>query len=212
MRISEERYSRDLRRVSLAAKFIQHEVRTGLVLRWTGLPARRLRNLWDQMKERAASAAVKRHRGPPPTNPKIFFDTDTRCDEASAIGVLCRSFQVLPAARGPQAVKGLASLERGERVCAAYETYLQLVPNPEFSLDQVLLLIEVLTLGEAIELTQCPQCSASILFDRQGSEAMLCTACSKGLTRQRRRRVIHDLGEEVDEVDDFLGEVQGSLF
>ena len=45
MRVSEERYSRDLRRLNLATTLLRHRVRSGLVMQWTGLPDRWLRTL-----------------------------------------------------------------------------------------------------------------------------------------------------------------------
>ena len=45
MRISDARFSRDLRRYQLAWRLIRHEVRTRTIERWTGLSMHRIRNL-----------------------------------------------------------------------------------------------------------------------------------------------------------------------
>lgn len=210
MRISDERYHRDLRRLNLALALIQHEVRTQSVILWSGLARKRLVNLRAQVLKSDGSQSFVRHRGPAPTTVSIFFDTVALHDEAAAVAVLCQLFEVLPATRGPQALVTLPSVGRGERLCRAYEGYRVVVPKPQFSLDQVILLVNALTLGEQVRLAHCEQCAAAILIDLGDLRPMLCTSCVNGSKRRRRQTGVDD--DTVDESVVLEHDVQGSLF
>src|SRR6185295_8553091 len=71
MRVTEDRYSRDLRRINLAQQLIRHEVRTAAIRLWTGLSGDRVRKL---MRSYTATAGEGlRHRGPPPTSIAEFM-------------------------------------------------------------------------------------------------------------------------------------------
>ena len=70
MRISEDRYSRDLRRINLAQRLIRHEVRTQWICAWTGLSDDRVRNLFRSYDK--SSGRVQRHSGPSPTRIASF--------------------------------------------------------------------------------------------------------------------------------------------
>jgi hypothetical protein len=213
MRLSEERYSRDLRRLGLAAQLLRFQVRTGLVQRWTALPRRRIESLRRRVLDRPDARCV-RHRGPPPRQTAVFFRNALRASEAAAIGVLCELFDVMPAARGPQEVARLPSLARGERLCQAYAAYQALVPEPQYSLDQVMLLLEALVRGELVELVPCRTCQVTILIDRLSADPRLCPSC-RGL--HRRRGHLSQVSDEPAACDDppgqgSVGDRQGQLF
>lgn len=213
MRMSEERYNRDLRRLNLAGKLLRYEVRTGLILLWTNLPERRLRALRSHAHNWGVASAVTRHRGPPPTDTSIFFRSLALRSEAAAVAVLCQSHQVLASERGPQAVKKLPSLVRGERLCRAYEVYREMVPQPVYTLDQILMLLDALVLGEIIELGICGGCTGAILIDRLRHDRRVCASCY-GSLKQIRRQDFNESGiKSLPETSpgDAL-QVQGCLF
>ena len=60
VRISDARYTRDLRRYQLAWRLVRHEVRTRTIERWTGLSMHRIRNLYGAY----AAGASERERSP----------------------------------------------------------------------------------------------------------------------------------------------------
>ena len=64
MRVSEDRYTRDLRRIQLAHRLIRHEVRTYWIRAFTRFTEGRIRNLLRSYGR--ASDGLHRYRGSPP--------------------------------------------------------------------------------------------------------------------------------------------------
>jgi hypothetical protein len=60
MRVSEDRYARDLRRIQLAHRLIRHEVRTYWICAFTQQTIDRVRNLLRSYEDDLAG--LKRHR------------------------------------------------------------------------------------------------------------------------------------------------------
>ena len=213
MRVSEERYSRDLRRLNLATTLLRHRVRSGLVMQWTGLPDRRLRTLRGREGHSGEGPAQSRHRGPPPRALSVFFQTAALRSEASAIAVLCQVYEVLPLARGPEALKRLPTVGRGERLCLAYEAYLAVVPDPKYSLEQVFLLLDALTLRDTILLGQCTHCQGAMLLDVQRIETPLCASCRALPKAWRDPEPVAAQPVRAEELSRWPpGAMQGSLF
>ena len=75
MRISEDRYTRDLRRLHLARRLIQYEVRTRWICACTGLSGNRVRNLFHSYQESLGSA--RRRRGPSRRQVSSFLTSPT---------------------------------------------------------------------------------------------------------------------------------------
>ena len=94
MRVSEDRYMRDLRRIHLAQRMIRHEVRTTTICAWTGFNERRIRNLAKSYESTLLPA--NRHRGPSPKRVEVFLRYNIMRSEAACLGGLARSFGVLP--------------------------------------------------------------------------------------------------------------------
>src|SRR5580693_2081399 len=124
MRVSEDRYSRDLRRLNLAQRLIRHEVRTQWICAWTGL------------SDDKTSGNVRRHRGPSPTRLASFLRSPTLRAEASAIGGLaCASGAIFPTPT-PHARRDPPGVEAVERLCHVFELYREGVPQSHFTMDQ----------------------------------------------------------------------------
>lgn len=175
MRISEDRYTRDLRRLHLARRFIQHEVRTGWICAWTGLSGSRVRNLFHSYLK-----GSRRRRGRPRgskfaflTSPDLRDEASAACGLASVMGVVGHDAQ--PAQRG----RGSYSLECGERLCDAFELYREVIPDGRLTLDQLMLLIKMLTREDELAIGHCVECHGSLIVDRLGTARRLCLACKE---------------------------------
>jgi hypothetical protein len=177
MRISEERYSRDLRRLNLAERFLRHEVRTQWICAWTGLSHHRVRNLYRSYDK--SSGSVPRHRGPSPNRLATYLRSPALRAEASAIGGLARAFDVLPPRAGPNAWRDCANVEAGERLCAVFELYQQIVPQSRFTMDQFIRLAIALTQGGYLEMGHCTSCHGALLVERLVPSRRLCLACQQ---------------------------------
>src|SRR6185312_3456690 len=110
MRVSEDRYSRDLRRIQLAHRLIQHEVRTYWVRAFTHFTEGRIRNLLRSYG--LATEGVRRHRGSPPRLYNRFM-TPGNHSEASALAGLAFVWHLVPEEPVHNARRTLPGLEFG---------------------------------------------------------------------------------------------------
>ena len=177
MRVSEDRYSRDLRRLNLAQRLIRHEVRTQWICAWTGLSDDRVRNLFRSYDK--TSGNVRRHRGPSPTRLASFLRSPTLRAEASAIGGLaCASGAIFPTPT-PHARRDPPGVEAVERLCHVFELYRKIVPQSHFTMDQFIRLMIALSEGEDLQISHCRNCHGALLVDRLGASRRLCPACKQ---------------------------------
>ena len=177
MRVSESRYTRDLRRIQLAQRMIRHEVRTQWICAWAGISDERVRNLYRSYDQRRAG--VQRHRGPPPTAFRPFLRTSSMRSEASALAGLACALEVIPPEPHPNARKTLPSVERGERLCHTFELFQIVVRASRLTMDQLILLVLTLAEGKELEVGLCSHCRAAVLFDRLGASPRMCEPCRK---------------------------------
>lgn len=177
MRVSENRYTRDLRRIQLAERMIRHEVRTQWICAWTGISDERVRNLCRSYDESWTGAP--RHRGHAPKVFTAMMRTSSMRCEASAIAGLVRVLRLIPDEPVANARKTLPSVELGERLCHAFELYKLVVPTAKLSMDQLILLVFTLAEGEELEVGHCNRCHAALLLDRLGGGRRLCETCKR---------------------------------
>lgn len=175
MRISEDRYARDLRRLNLAQRLIRHEVRTQWICAWTGLSDDRVRNLFRSYHREAGE--VIRHRGPSPTRLQSFLRSPALRTEASAIGGLAHALGALPPNSASNGRRERPALEAGERLCEVFELYRDIVPHSDFTMDQFFALVEALAAGEDLQIGHCGNCHGALLVDPLGASRRLCLAC-----------------------------------
>jgi hypothetical protein len=181
MRISEDRYSRDLRRINLARRMIRHEVRTKWICMWTGLSGERVRNLFRSYE--ASTGGARRHRGPSPKRIVSFLRSPPLRAEVSAIGGLACTLQIVPREPIPNARRTLPSLDTGEWLCHVFELYRHIVPESRLTMDQLILLVITLAEGEDLEIGHCVNCHGALLLDRLGVSRRLCLNCKQDAPR-----------------------------
>jgi len=184
MRVSEDRYVRDLRRLNLARRFLRYEVRTQSICEWTGLTDLRVRTLYRAYD--VSDDAAQRHRGPSPTRVQALLRSPILRCEASAIAVLGYLFGAIPLRATPNARRTLPGIEAGERVCKTFEVYRQLVPGSHFTMDQFILLTLSLAEGIEVELRHCAHCHGSLLLDKRPNERPLCSWCRDAMLPKNR--------------------------
>ena len=181
MKVSSDRYSRDLRSLELARRMLLHEARTNTICAWTGLTRGRVRNLARNYEPGAIRLEVQRHRGPPPTRLSALVGNRHMRSEAAAVAGLCQVLQVLPEARLPRARITLPGLLRGERLLDAFELFRAVIPRPHITLEQLILVVVTLAEGEAWSIDRCSLCRATILVDQLATaRRRLCAYCKAG--------------------------------
>jgi hypothetical protein len=177
MRISDDRYSRDLHRFELALRFIKLEARTHTIRLWTGLSDDRIRKLYHSYGSVHGEPVVRRHRGKSPQQAAWFTRSAQVAEEAAALAGICCMFDVIspwPARTGAGA---LHSAARGELLCYAYETYRAIVHPGCISFEHAVFLVTALSRGDELRLLPCPQCHALLLTDALTLRKPQCTQC-----------------------------------
>jgi len=176
MRVSEDRFSRDLRRIELAKRLIALEVRTLWIRMWTGLTGNTVRNLYRSYIADQASPP-RRRRGPPPSNPLLFLRSPALLEEASVLAALAVRFGVVPPEPVSNARRALAHLEVGERLCQAYELFRYVVPAAIFGMEQFMVLVFALAERKELRLDFCQGCQGVLLVDCLGRMRRTCPGC-----------------------------------
>ena len=177
MRISNDRYSRDLRSIELARRMLRHKARTQIICAWTGLTAERARNLVRSRERLNGETDSRRQRGPSPSILAARLGSNLVRSEAGALAGLCRILDVLPAHPWKGARKTLPGIARGERLCDAFELFAHVVPQARLSLEELVLLVVTVAEGDSWILDHCASCNATILHDQLSLKRRLCEHC-----------------------------------
>lgn len=179
MRISEDRYTRDLRRINLAHRLIRHEARTYWIRAFTRLTEGRIRNLLRSygLAPDAGARAVHRHRGSPP---RLYtrFMAPKHHSEASALAGLALVWHLIPEEPVPNAWRTLPSLDFGEELCETFENSRLMIPGATLNLDRFILLVMALA-ERQLTVARCSQCGALILLDPLGAKRRICVWCER---------------------------------
>ncbi len=178
MRISDDRYSRDLFRLDLARRFIRHAARTQTIRAWTGLSDDRIRKLYRNYLHEPG-IAVSRPRGKSPQQCAFFTRSQRLKEESSFLASVCSLLGVLPQAGTQFNQKALANLARGELLCQAFEVFQQLMPAHGISFEHAVFLVTALARGDELVLSKCSECGALILSDRITFSAPSCLHCAE---------------------------------
>jgi hypothetical protein len=178
MRIIDDRYMQHRRRLDLAWRLIQYEVRTRTISTWTQLAPHRIRALYKSYTPQY-DAALKRRRGLSPYRLEIILDSTRLRLEGAIFSALCKSLDVLPRETLHHPERSLPSLERGELLCEAYAWFHIEMPTAKLTLEQGLLVLNELARGEQITLAGCRSCSGVILSDRLSHARSQCAFCTR---------------------------------
>lgn len=177
MRISDDRYSRDLHRFELALRFIRLEARTHTIRLWTGLSDDRIRKLYHSYGSVHGQAALRRHRGKSPQQAAWFTRSPQVAAEAAALAGICWMFDVITPVPAQAAGAALHNAARGELLCHAYETYRAIARPGCISFEHAVFLVTALLRGDELRLVPCPRCRALLLTDRLTLRETQCTQC-----------------------------------
>jgi hypothetical protein len=100
-------------------------------------------------------------------------------EEAAVLAVHWKLLERVGIENGGRARK-VTPIELGERLCAAFESYLACSPQSGLEIEHLLLLARGIERADTIALSQCNTCQALILVDLLGPQRRLCSHC-KGM-------------------------------
>jgi Flagellar transcriptional activator (FlhC) len=211
MRISDERYRRDLRRLQIAWQMILLGARTPTIMRWTRLSKYNVRKLRNEYG--GDSVPRERLRGKAPFRVEFFCKSATLRAETPALVGLLRHFRALPAA-GEVTVEGLPELSRAERLCIALEEFRAICPTSEIDFERVVILMKELVRGELIRVAMCSMHPELVIHDCLVAREPSCAHCWRemhaGLAYFKSRTPKTDIPCESE--TDMAGGFQQSLF
>jgi hypothetical protein len=178
MRIYDDRYSRDQRRLDVALRFIRHEARTRTIRTWTGLSDDRIRKLYRSYSAQLHGTPLARHRGKSPQQSGRFTRSARARQEAALLASLYRLAGALPGPSAARPAALLPGLQRGELLCRSYETFRALLPEAALSFEHAVYLLTALARGDELCLAGCRDCGAVVVAERCALHAPRCAVCT----------------------------------
>lgn len=166
---------REVRRYQLAQRLTLLQARTQTIQNFTALSRHQLSSL----RKRWSVRAQHRHRGPTPHSFTPLFRSPRLRSEALCAAVLCTLLDVVPRKAVALDRRRFYSLETGERMCDAYETFLAYVPDAQLEFDHLPMLVIALAKKHEITLAACTECAAAVLIDLLSVRQPLCYLCSE---------------------------------
>jgi len=186
MRAIDERYTKELRRSSLALHFLRRKVRTKTICEWTHLSRGRVDKIRKAHRHEFPDVELTRPHGPSPKALGELLKTPEGQCEAAALGGICKAFGIVPKEPMPDARRYLPSVTRGENLCCLHDAFCTLVPGAEITLEHLLWLSLALADGERRDIGRC-ECAAAILVDPLDIERKRCFHCAEEHVPRRRR-------------------------
>ena len=94
-----------------------------------------------------------------------------------ALASVCYLLGVMPSSQVADATRAVPNMQRGEALCAAFETYRQLLPGARISFEHAVFLVVALARGDELRAAPCTDCTGLIVIDRYSPSARRCMAC-----------------------------------
>ena len=177
MRLSQNRYAKDMRRRDLAIRMIEYEARTSTIVDWTGLTRYQIQGMFSGYTELREHP---RHRGVSPFQTAFFSRSLWHECESAALATIELEMEIIPAKAMPEIASQLPGLARGERLLNAFDLYRALVPRPKISLEYAVLLASELAIARTLTLRRCVRCDGLMVVDRLGPLHENCAFCRLG--------------------------------
>ena len=177
MRVSDDRYARDIQRIDLALRLIRLEARTHTIHQWTGLSDDRIRKLYRSYCAEVPSVELARHRGKSPRRAAFFFRNAECHFHAAQLASLYLVFGLTCwSGAGVGAAYANGSLVAGATLCSAYETYRQLHAPAMISFEHAWFLLLALARRAEIGMEKCG-CGGVRLTDLLARRSSVCSTC-----------------------------------
>lgn len=185
MRLSVDRYTRELEGIDLALRFVKHQVRTKTIREWTGLSGDRIRSL-HVTYVRPSPEYVPRPRGRSPYKIEQFMRSQRHQDETTTLARMLSLLGAVPPAPGlNEPLLALPDPERAHLICFAYEMYRAQTYEPLFTFEHALFLTKHLISCSYLRLDNCLECTGLVMSEHFLKGLKCCTYCTTCTTRSR---------------------------
>lgn len=179
MRVTDNRYAAEMAKFNLAVRMIGHEARTGTIRACTGFSEDRIRKIYGTYFKCGSGQAIRRRRGKTPTQITPFISSSLRQSEATVLACLfmCAGILELQDASGAVRQPPTNSVQLGEALCDAYETYRQVHPQPGLCFEKTWTLYNALARQQELYFARCAACEAPYVQDRYALDYQRCPFC-----------------------------------
>jgi hypothetical protein len=178
MRITDDRYRRELQQINVARRLILLEARTRTIRMWTGLSDDRIRKLYrEYLNGPPGSAAPRRHRGKSPQQSSFFLRSARLRQETASLASICSLLGVVPSKLPLERGRPVQNLDRAALLCDACEVRDVLHPDSRITVEHASYLVIAISRGEELRLLPCSNCSALFVTDSLGIREARCVRC-----------------------------------
>lgn len=164
MRISEDRYFRDLRPLLLAARMLKLEARTRTICTWTGMSRDRIRKLAGSTAFSSGQDRRVRHRGRSPRQTAYFFRSPRIYTHANVLACYFAMVDLVPHAPDVIPARTFPSVPRGELLCEIYGSLYSPCPDVLIDFERAILLATALAERDEVALEHCGDCGGLMLI------------------------------------------------
>jgi hypothetical protein len=178
MRVTDHRYEGELDRFDLAIRMIRHEARTGTIRACTGFSEDLIRKIYSAYFKPEGKPSVKRRRGRSPTRVARFVSSTARQSEATLLACLFLHCEAA-VLRGGRPVRDGDSdrVLLGQRLCQAFEAYLDLQESPQLTFEWAWNLYHSLVDSQELLLAHCDLCGGIYVQDAYALDYRRCPFC-----------------------------------
>jgi hypothetical protein len=181
MRITDDRYTQEHHRFQLGLRLLRLQAKSATIRDCAGLTEDRVRKLFKTYLEGQSNTPLRRKRGKSPHEPAMLLRNARAHLQSSVLATLLSSLNVIASSENQPAHQAAACTARTERCCEAFEYYLQLFDDPQFTFEHAWLLVALLSRRSErdaeLKLLPCPQCHAQSLQDLLAFPLRPCPFC-----------------------------------
>lgn len=140
-----------------------------------------VRRIFRDYGRGGGKADVYRLRGIPPHVLGFFWRSQELYSEAVVLAGLCRELDVFPKETLTDAERTFPSLERGERLCVAYEAFRAHFLHSQITMEYAVLLVTGLAIGKEVAFGGCKRCTRQMIVDHYSAHPDMCWDCRSGV-------------------------------
>ena len=177
MRLTDDRYTQQRRRLEVALRMINHQARSATIRECTGISEDRVRKLHRTYLAQTPDAPQRKRGKSPRQVHCLTHNLQARADAALMAGIFHSIGLVDELRRRPE---GKMDTEAAARLCDGFELFSMVRPRiqrNEFTLEHAWFLIRSLARNEVVEAATCERCAGLTLQDRYARKRLFCPLC-----------------------------------
>ena len=179
MRLTDDRYKGERSQFELALRMIGHEARTRTIRECTGLSDDRIRKLYLTYFRNSGLSQIKRRRGKSPRQITRFVKNPRNQNQATTlVALFCAGLLIrIDSKASVHPCWPRPDVEFGHRLCRAYESYVLLHREPQYSFEWGWNLLQCICYNDELFWATCKHCNAHYVQDSYALDHGRCPVC-----------------------------------